>query len=209
MPEKLNDCDYSCGPRPRHVRPTLSKPPASRYTAPGTQRFPRYSTNYDGGVAFFSDVPAVRRPTDNYTRTPYAAPTPSRFILWSTFSALQGVTRIPRRRGNRCYPRRVLLIADRWTPTDLVFATLPSWSPTRSFHLARDGPSKYRMVCRISWFISDFFFMLRVVSSMGVLKARLNRIFESNEKKIGIVWFSFTPPVNCSEVLLRINYFVR
>lgn len=33
------------------------------------QRFPRYSTNYDGGVAFFSDVPAVRRPTDNYTRT--------------------------------------------------------------------------------------------------------------------------------------------
>lgn len=57
--------------------------------------------------------------------------TPSRFILCSTFSALQGVTRIPRRRGNRCYPRRVHLIADR--QTDGRTETFPSRSPAQSF----------------------------------------------------------------------------
>ncbi|EFN61638.1 hypothetical protein EAG_05942 [Camponotus floridanus] len=66
---ELNDSDYSYGPRPRHVHPDFIErsslrdiPPPDRDTT-----FSRYSTNYDGGPAFFSDVPAVRRPIDNYT----------------------------------------------------------------------------------------------------------------------------------------------
>jgi len=106
---ELNDSDYSCGSRPRHVRLTLSKP-TLRYTSRLGHTFPRNSTNYDGGPAFFSDVPIVRRPIDNYTRTLYA--TRSHRVLSSVARlVLEGVTRIPRRSRNRSYSRVFLVVA--------------------------------------------------------------------------------------------------
>jgi len=73
--------------------------------------FPRYSTNYGGGPAFFSDVPAVRRPIDNYTRTSYAPVLRLRRVLsCGARLALEGVTRISRRGRNRSYLRLVLFL---------------------------------------------------------------------------------------------------
>jgi len=104
---ELNDSDYSCGPRPRHVRSTLSKP-ASRYTS--RSKHDVSSTNYDGGPAFFSDVSVVRRSIDNYTRTSYAARS-RRVLSCVARLVLEGVTRIPHRCRNRSYSRGFLVVA--------------------------------------------------------------------------------------------------
>lgn len=106
---ELNDSDYSCGPRPRHVRPTYRSPPRDIPSRLGHTTFPRYSTNYDGAPAFFSDVPIVRRPIDNYTRTSYAARS-RRVLSCVARLVFEGVTRIPRRCRNRSYPHDFLVV---------------------------------------------------------------------------------------------------
>lgn len=104
---ELNDSDYSCGSRSRHVRPTLSKP-ASRYTSRSGHNVPSIlDTNYDGGPAFFSDVPVVRRPIDNYTRTARSR----RVLSCVARLTFEGVTRIPRCCRNRSYPHGFLVVA--------------------------------------------------------------------------------------------------
>lgn len=110
---ELNDSDYSYGPRPRHVRPDFIErsslrdiPPPDRDTT-----FSRYSTNYDGGPAFFFGC-ARRKTSDRQLHTYVVrGPRVRRVLSCEARLALQGVTRIPRRCRNRSYPPAFLVVA--------------------------------------------------------------------------------------------------
>lgn len=106
---ELNDSDYSCGPWPRHVRSTLSKP-ASRYTSRLGHNVFSILDELRWRARIF--LGCARSTITHVHRTLLEV---RRVLSCEARLALGGVTRIPRSSGNRSRPRGLLVAQRRRT----------------------------------------------------------------------------------------------
>lgn len=156
---ELNDSDYSCGPRPRHVRPTLSKP-ASRYTSRPGHNVSSILDELRRRTRIF--LGCTRRKTSDRQLHTYdvRGQVSPRFILCGTFSAWRRDT------DSSSLQKPVLSSWLSCCYDGLAFAMLPWRLPIRSFCLSQAGPLKYWIACQ-GRDLLDFFLMFYLVTLWG------------------------------------------